>query len=174
MIFSYAYIIAAITLSTVGTTLSAEPITGEAQNLIFEKDKLIYENNVTLTKGDTLLKADKVIIHLDKNGQPSKIVAEGNVKYREKDRKAVSERAEYDLQREVIVLQGKARVEDNKNLIEAEEIVYHKKTNTLKALGKGGKVRTIYVEEEKNEKVRYNEENSKGKKYTPQESEGDS
>ncbi len=133
----------------------SQPITGEADSLEFLKDKVIYSGNVRLTRGESVLKADKVIIFLDKEGNPTKIVAEGGVNYVEGNRRASAKSAEYDLSRDTIVLRGDARVEEDKNLLEAEEIVYDRKNQTLKAVGDNSRVRTIYVEEEDNEKVRH-------------------
>ncbi len=129
--------------------LKGQPITGEAKKLEFKKDQIIYVGNVKLVRGDSVLRADKVIIFIDEKGKPLKIVAIGNVRYSEPGRKAVSEYAEYDLKNEVIFLKGNARVEEEKNILEAEEIVYDRKNETLEAKGDNSKVRTIYIEEEK-------------------------
>jgi len=129
--------------------LWSQPITGEAKNLEFKKDRIIYTGNVKLTRGESILKADKVVILLDEKGKPTKMIATGNVRYYEPNRKSFSSYAEYDLRSEVIILKGNARVEEDKNLLEAEEIVYDKKNGTLQAKGDKSKVRTIYIEEEK-------------------------
>ncbi len=128
-------------------TALAQPITGEAKNLEFKKDRIIYTGNVKLTRGEAVLRADKVTILLDSEGKPFRLVAEGNVIYKEPGRKAVADFAEYDLKRETIVLRGSAKVEERKNVLEAEEIVYDKKNETLQAKGGEKGVRTIYVEE---------------------------
>ncbi len=154
-----------------GLALS-QPITGEAEKLTFQKDKLVYEGKVRLVRGKAVLRADKVTIFVDEEGKPKKLVAEGNVVYTEPGRKAVSSYAEYDLRTEVILLRGNARVEEDRNLIEAEEIVYDRKNNTLRALGGGRRVRTIYIEEEKDEEVGHNEGGSQKKRDNPEEGEG--
>ncbi len=126
----------------------SQPITGEAEKLIFKKDRIIYRGKVKLTRGDSLLRADEVIVFLDDRGKPVKMVAKGEVRYSEPGRKAFSDYAEYDFRTDVIVLRGRARVEEEKNVLEAEEIVYDKKNQTLQAKGEKSKVRTIYIEEE--------------------------
>ncbi|WP_457601420.1 lipopolysaccharide transport periplasmic protein LptA [Hydrogenivirga sp.] len=138
----------------------AQPITGEAKNLEFKKDRIVYTGNVKLTRGDSVLHADKVVIFLDERGKPVKMVATGKVRYFEPRRKAFSRYAEYDLVKDVIILKGNARVEEDKNVLEADEIVYDKKNETLQAKGDKSKVRTIYIEEEKNEKIGHNEGDS--------------
>lgn len=130
-----------------------QPITGEAQKLEFKKDKIVYKGKVRLTRGESVLQADKVTILLDETGKPLKLIAEGNVLYTEPKRKATADYAEYDLRTETIILKGGAKVEEEKNVLEAEEILYDRRNQTLQAKGGDKRVRTIYIEEEKNEKV---------------------
>lgn len=132
---------------------TSEPILGEADNLTYEKDKIIYTGNVKITRGKGVLTANKVVIYLDDKRKPKKAEAEGNVKYVEGVRKAFADRAEYDFQTEVLKLFGNAKVEDDKNFVEADEIVYYKKEDRAIAISKSKRVRTFYVEE-KSEKVR--------------------
>jgi lipopolysaccharide export system protein LptA len=126
----------------------AQPITGEADKLEFKKDRIIYHGNARLTRGETILKADRVTIFIGEDGKPRKLIAEGNVRYSEPQRKASADYAEYVFGREIIILRGRARVEEEKNVLEADEIVYDRKNETLSARGKNRKVRTIYIEEE--------------------------
>ncbi len=131
----------------------SEPILGEADNLTYEKDRIIYTGNVKMTRGKGVLTADKVVIYLDDKRKPKKAEAEGNVRYVEGTRRAFADRAEYDFQTEVLKLFGNARVEDDKNFVEADEIIYYKKEDRAIAISKNKRVRTFYVEE-KSEKVR--------------------
>ncbi len=125
-----------------------QPITGEAKNLIFKEDRIIYEGNARLTRGEAELRASRVVIMLGKKGKPKRLIAEGSVRYIEPGRSATAEYAEYDLEKEVIVLRGRAVVEEDKNVLEADEIVYDRKNKTLQAKGENRRVRTIYIEEE--------------------------
>ncbi len=149
----YKAILVALLITT--CTAWLQPITGEADSLEFKKDRVIYSGNVRLTRGKAVLKADRVIILLDKEGNPYRIIAEGGVFYQEGNRRASSRSAEYDLKKDTLVLKGDARVEEDKNLLEAEEIVYDRKNQTLRAVGDNSRVRTIYVEEEENEEIRH-------------------
>ncbi len=153
-----------------GISLS-QPITGEARKLEFRKDRIIYIGDVKLVRGEAVLRADRVEILLDEEGRPLRIVATGSVSYREAGRRASSDYAEYDLKREVILLRGKVRVEEEKNVLEADEIVYDRKSGTLQAKGKEGRVRTIYIEEEENEKVGHNQGDSPQEGNIPAEGE---
>ena len=142
-----------VLLLVFSSVLLAQPITGEAESLVFEKNRLVYEGNVRLVRGSSVLRAKRVTVIVGENGRPVKLIAEGEVVYREPGRTAVANYAEYDLKEEVIVLRGRARVEEGGNLIEAEEIVYDRRNKMLRALGRGRKVRTIYIEEEGDEEV---------------------
>ncbi len=133
----------------------SQPILGEADKLTYEKDRIVYTGNVKLTKGNAILTADKVVVYIDEKGKPKRAQAEGNVKYVEGDRRAHATSVEYDFQNDVIKLFGNAKVEDNKNFVEADEIIYYKKENRAIAISKGSRVRTFYVED-KDEKVRDN------------------
>ena len=147
----------------------SQPITGEAQKLEFRKDRIIYKGKVRLIRGEAILKAEKVEILLDENGKPLKVIATGRVMYVEPNRKAFSDYAEYDLRADVIILKGRAKVEEDKNFLEADEIVYDKRNETLQAKGKEGRVRTIYIEEAENEKVRHNQGDSPQEGNIPEE-----
>jgi len=140
---NYKLLLALLTASL----LWGQPITGEAQKLEFKKDRIVYRGSVKLTRGETVLTAETVTVLLNEEGKPLKLIAQGRVVYLEPNRKATADYAEYDLQKEVIVLRGNAKVEEKKNILEAEEIVYDRKNETLQARGGAGKVRTIYIEE---------------------------
>jgi len=140
----YKYLIALLFLFAY---LKAQPITGEAKKLEFEKNRIIYSGDVKLTRGESVLRADKVIILLNEESKPIKLIATGNVLYTEPGRKATADYAEYDLGKELILLKGSARVEDERNLLEAEEIVYDRAKGTLRARSEKERVRTLYIEE---------------------------
>lgn len=131
--------------------MKAQPIVGEADRLNYEKDRIIYTGNVRLSRGNAILKADRVVIYLDENKKAKHAEAEGNVRYEEGNRRAFADRMHYDFVRDIITLTGKARVEDGQNFVEAEEIVYYRKEDRAVAVSKKSRVRTFYVEE-KNEK----------------------
>ncbi len=124
----------------------SQPITGEADKLEYRDNQIVYDGNVKLIRGEAVLKANRVTIFLDPQGKPIKIVALGNVRYEEPGRKAEAQYAEYDLHKDLIILKGNAKVEEERSILEAEEIIYDRKKQTLQA--SGDRVRTIYIEEE--------------------------
>lgn len=140
-------------LILLGGIALSQPILGEADTLTYEKDRIIYTGHVKLSRGNAIITADKVVIYLDENRKAKKAEAEGHVKYVEGSRKASADRAEYDFQADVIKLFGNAKVEEGKNFVEADQIVYYRKEDRAVAMSEGKRVRTFYVEE-KGEKVR--------------------
>ena len=136
-------------LSLLAFSFPQEVITGEAKELEFLKDRLIYRGNVKLIRNSSVLNADRVIVYLNKEGKPTRIVAEGKVKIIEDERKAFAEYAEYDLTNEVIILKGNAKIQEKTRLLEADEIVIYRKEERLIAKGLKKKVKTVYMEEKK-------------------------
>ena len=127
----------------------SQSITGEANILEFSNNKLIYKGNVKLIRGSSVLKADEVIIILDKDSKPVKIIAKGKVKVIEDSRKSYADYVEYDIKKDVIYMKGNAKIVEGSRILEADEIFLYRKENRLTAKGITKRVRTVYVEEEK-------------------------
>ena len=102
-----------------------------------------------MIRDSAVLKAQKVEIILDENGKPKKIIAYGNVKIIEPERKVFADYAEYDLVKDVMYLKGNAKIQEKTRLLEADEITMYRKENRLVAKGNKKRVRTVYVEEKK-------------------------
>ncbi len=131
----------------------AQSIEVEADRLIYEDSRMIYEGKAVLKKDKGTLKADRIIVFMGKEGRAEKIVAKGNAVYKEDGKKAYAKEITHDLSKNVIILKGQAKVEEGKNYIEAEEIIYYVNTGKAIAKGNGGRVKMFYVEEEKDEEV---------------------
>jgi len=127
----------------------SQPIIGEADSITYEKNTVIYSGNVKLTRANETLTADKVVIFLDENRKVSSAEAEGRVFYQDGKRKAKADKAYYDFKKEIIRLEGNAKVEEGPNFVEADEIIYYKKEDRAVAISKGKRVRTFYIEEKK-------------------------
>ncbi len=136
-------------LSTFYLIYAQSSITGEADELIFLKNKLVYRGNVRLIRDSSTLRAKKVEIILDKEGKPLKIIAYGNVRIVEPERKVFSDYAEYDLSKEIVHLKGSVKIQEKTRILEADEVIIYRKENKLVAKGERNRVRTVYVEEKK-------------------------
>ncbi|WP_461832626.1 LptA/OstA family protein [Aquifex sp.] len=137
-----------LTLSLVGIAFS-QAITGEADSLVYTRDKLIYKGNVKLIRDGSVLKADEVIIYLDKEGKPLKIVAKGKVSILEDNRKSFSDYLEYDLKKDIVYMRGNAKIVEGKKVLEADEIYIYGKEKKIVAKGEKNRVRSVFVEEKK-------------------------
>lgn len=125
----------------------SQPILAEADRMVYEKNSIIYIGNVKMTKGNELLTADKVIIHLDENKKANSAEAEGKVFYTDGKRIAKADKAFYDFKKDIVQLISNAKVEEGSNFVEADEIIYYRKEERAIAISKNKKVRSFYVEE---------------------------
>ncbi|WP_461828783.1 LptA/OstA family protein [Aquifex sp.] len=141
---------ALILLLSFSTLLYAQSsITGESDELIYLENKLIYKGNVRLIRDSSVLRAEKVEIILNEEGKPVKIIASGNVKIIEPERKVFANYAEYDLIKDIIYLKGSAKIQEKTRILEADEITIYRKENRLVAKGGKKRVRTVYLEGKK-------------------------
>ena len=124
-------------------------ITGESDELVYLENRLIYKGNVKLIKDSSVLRAEKVEIILNEEGKPMKIIATGNVRIIELDRKVFADYVEYNLAKDIIYLKGGAKIQEKTKILEADEIMIYRKNNRLIAKGGKKKVRTVYLEEKK-------------------------
>ncbi|MBK3331456.1 lipopolysaccharide transport periplasmic protein LptA [Persephonella atlantica] len=131
-----------------------KPVVIEADTLRYDKKAqiAIYEGNVTVKSDDFRLFSEKLKIFLDENGDIKKIIAEGNVRFYKGNRKGKSDRAEYYRNKDLIVLLGNAELQQDNNIIEGDEIIYHMDTEKAEVVGKNKRVRTIFFPEEKGKK----------------------
>ncbi len=134
---------------------NAEPIVIEANELVFNQksNKAVYTGNVIAKKGDMTLYADKMEILLDKNGDISKIIATGNVRfYKKPDREGKGNIVIYEKESDTITLKGKnAVLKQGENIVEGEFIVYHIDTEITEVKSNRSKqrVKTVLFPREK-------------------------
>jgi len=134
---------------------SVEPIVIEANELVFNQksNKAVYTGNVIVKKGDMTLYADKMEIFLDRNGDISKIVATGDVRfYKKPDKEGRGNIAIYEKKSDTITLKGQnAVLKQGENIVEGEFIVYHIDTEIteVKSNKKKQRVKTVLFPKEK-------------------------
>ncbi len=136
-------------LLLIPSIILSQVIVGESDSLEYRKGKIIYKGNVKLTKDGGILLADEVEVFVDEAGKPKKLVAKGKVRYLQEGKRAQADYAQYDLEQETLLLKGNAKIEDGGNLLEADIIIYNRKTDTLEAKSVSRQVRTLYIEEER-------------------------
>ncbi|ACO04780.1 MAG TPA: lipopolysaccharide transport periplasmic protein LptA [Persephonella sp.] len=131
-----------------------EPILIEADELVYNKNEntAVYKGNVTVKKGNLTINAEKMIIYLSEEGDISRIYAEGDVRFKKGNRSGSSKKAEYIKDKDIIVLIDKAKLIQEKNIIEGDEIIYHLDTEVAEVKGKDNKVRTVIFPDKIKEK----------------------
>ncbi len=131
-----------------------KPVVIEADTLRYDKKAqiAIYEGNVEVKSDDFRLFSEKLEIFLDNNGDIKKIIALGNVRFYKGNRRGKSKKAEYYKEKNLIILKGNAELQQDNNVIEGDEIVYHIDTEKAEVVGKNKRVRTIFFPEEKGKK----------------------
>jgi lipopolysaccharide export system protein LptA len=138
-------------------SVSALAVTGDREQPIkIEADKLeidenrhisIYQGNVDMHQGSLHIQADKITLHFDPqnnlewleiNGNPARF-DQLNDQQQPINGSAIN--IHYFDQQSVIKLMGKARFQNNKDIIESEIITVNTETNALQAGDTNGKER---------------------------------
>lgn len=115
----------------------------------YSKERLVvYKGNVEVNRGELYMKADSVRIMLDEKSDISRIVATGNVYFKQNNRWGKSNEAEYIKDQDVIVLRGKAEVHQDKNSVEGEVIYYYITEERAVSTGQKERVRSIFFPKE--------------------------
>lgn len=119
----------------------------------FNKDRLIiYNGNVEVNKGNIYLRADNMKVYLDNKNDVARIVAVGNVYFKQENKWGKANEGEYIKDQDVIILRGKAEVHQDKNSVEGEIIYYYITEEKAVSTGQKERVRTIFFPKDKEEK----------------------
>mgnify|MGYP001129138807 CR=1 FL=1 len=99
-------------------------ITSSHMDMNMKERKMEFVGDVIARQGDVTITCDKLTAYYGKDKQEVKrIVAQGGVRITQKERVAVSDRAEYDNVQRSLRLTGKPRVWQGSDVIEGEEIL---------------------------------------------------
>lgn len=138
-----------------GFTTSRAPIdiisdTVEADQ---KKNTVTFKGNVIAKQEDTTLYANTLIITYDQtNKRLKEIIAVGNVKVVQLDRRATGQRATFDPDKNKIVLDGEAVIREGANVIRGERIIFFMdEERSIVEGGKGGRVTTSITPPSKEE-----------------------
>ncbi len=112
--------------------LWAEKINIIAKSFTGEKDKIVYRGNVKLiTQSGKKIFCDRLIVFLTKDGKVDKIVAGGNVIYKDGKYTATGNVMIYYPNKKEVVLQGNAVVKTKHGVLQGDKIVYNLKTGAV-------------------------------------------
>lgn len=132
-------------------TNKKEPIVITADKLEYSnKEKIaVYIGNVEVKKGNITINADNMKIYLDNKGDVSKIIATGNVFFKQENKWGKSKEAEYYKDKNLIILRKEAEVHQDKNVVEGDEIYYYIDEEKAIANSQNKRVRSILFPKDK-------------------------
>ncbi len=134
-------------------------IKSDKMEALDKKGKVIFTGNVTATRGDIVIKADRLevfyrVSEKDKKGASSKrfvtkLVATGHVKIAEGKRTGTAEKAVYDKVNNRIILLGNAQVWEGPNRISGAKItLFENEQKSVVEGGPGDKVEAVVFPED--------------------------
>ncbi|MGA1845741.1 LptA/OstA family protein [Deferribacter abyssi] len=115
-----------------------------------EKRESLFEGNVEAVYDNTTVNSDKMIVYINENNRPVKIICIGNVKVVRDNILSLSDRAEMDIIKDLTVLKGNVKIWQNKNYLEGDEVYIYNKEKRLEVKNiKDKKVKIIFYPDEK-------------------------
>lgn len=129
-----------------GFTTSRAPIdiTSDTVEADQKQNKVTFKGNVVAKQEDVTLYANTLVMIYDPDTKKLKeIIAIGNVKVVQLDRRATGEKATFDQDKNKVVLDGDAVVREGTNVIRGERITFYvEEERSVVEPGKGGRVST--------------------------------
>jgi len=127
-----------------------QPVKVSADNLEANRSKnlSVYSGNVVITQGSLQIRADRVEVHGNAQGEINRVVATGRpahfqqqVEESTNPVKAKAKRIEFLVGSDSLQLTGEAHVDRDGNTLSAERIDYDLKSEQMKAQGRSNKER---------------------------------
>ena len=148
-----------------GFTASRAPIdiTSDTVEADQKTNTVTFKGNVIAKQEDTTLYAKTLTVFYDPNTKKLKeIVAVGNVKVLQLDRRATGQKATFDQDKNKVIMDGEAVVREGTNVIRGERITFYvDEERSVVEPGRGGRVSTSITPPPKEEGE---EKRSKGEK----------
>lgn len=139
-----------------GFTTSRAPIdiTSDTVEGDQKKNLVIFKGNVVAKQEEATLYANQLTLYYDpETRRIREIVALGNVKVTQGDRRATSQKATFYQNENKIVLEGEVVIREGENVIRGEKVVYLvDEERSFVEGGKGGRVSTTIIPPPKEEK----------------------
>ncbi len=118
-----------------------------------KENTVTFKGNVIARQENITLYANKLVIFYDGNTRKMKlIVATGNVKVIQLNRRATSQKATFEQDENKVVFDGDAVVREGENVIRGERITYYvDEERSVVEPEKGGRVKTRFTPSQKEE-----------------------
>lgn len=138
-----------------GFTASRAPIdiTSDTVEADQKTNTVTFKGNVIAKQEDTTLYANTLTIIYDPTTKKLKeIIAVGNVKVLQLDRRATGQKATFDQEKNKVIMDGEAVVREGANVIRGERITFYvDEERSVVEAGKGGRVSTFITPPPKEE-----------------------
>lgn len=119
-----------------------------------KQNQVLFKGNVIAKQEEITLHANQLLIHYDGDMKKLKeIVATGNVRILQQDRRATCQKATFYQIENKIVLEGEAVIREGDNIVRGDRVVYLvDEERSYVEGGKGGRVITTIVPSSKDER----------------------
>ncbi len=132
-----------------GFTTSRSPIeiTSDTVEGDQKQNRITFKGNVVAKQEEATLYANMVVVYYDAEMKKMKeIVATGNVKIVQLDRRATCQKAIFLQNENKIVLEGEATLREGENVVRGERVIYLvDEERSIVEGGKGGRVSTTII-----------------------------
>jgi lipopolysaccharide export system protein LptA len=137
-----------------GFTASRAPIDITSDTVEADQKQVTFKGNVVAKQEDITLYANTVVVVYDPDTKKLKeIVATGNVKVVQLDRRATGQKVTFDQDKNKVVLDGDAVIREGTNVIRGERITFYvEEERSVVEGGKGGRVSTSITPPPKEER----------------------
>lgn len=139
-----------------GFTTSRSPIeiTSDSVEGDQKQNRVTFKGNVVAKQEDATLYANMVVVHYDSEMKKMKeIIATGNVRIVQLDRRATCQKAIFYQSENKIVLEGEAVIREGDNVVRGEKVVYLvDEERSYVEGGKGGRVVTTITPSSREER----------------------
>ncbi len=136
-------------------------VTSDSVEANQRQNTVTFKGNVIVKQEDISLYANTIVVYYNPDTKKLKqIVASGNVRVIQLDRRATGQKAIFQQEENKVTLEGEAVLREGDNVIRGERVVYYvDEGRSVVESGKGGRVSTTIVPSQKEES-----EAEKGKK----------
>jgi lipopolysaccharide export system protein LptA len=131
--------------------VGSEPIRVSAKSLVWDhkEQKAAFHQEVVAQQKDLTIYADDLVIYFNEaNNDVTRIVAKGNVRITQLDRRASCEEAVYDRAQNSIVLEGNPVLRQGQNEVRGKRVIFFiDKNRSVVESGDGDRVKVTLIPE---------------------------
>ncbi len=119
-------------------------ITSDTVEASQKQNMVTFKGNVVAKQEDITLYANMIVVHYSPDTKKlSRILATGNVRITQLDRRATGQKATFQQDENKVVLEGDAVLREGDNVIRGERVIYYvDEERSVVEGGKGGRVTT--------------------------------